>query len=178
MGGEGKSKSKHVNIIRLYASEHFIAHKLLAIENPENYKLVSAWHKMFFISDNQQRYEPTPEEYEECRKLYAAQVSIYFKSLWQSETYRQKMVGKPSYERTLEWRQHMSEIMTGRKFSEETHKKMSYSARHKPPVTQETRLKMSAANSGKNNGMYGKHHTEEAKQVQRELASKNSKGCH
>ena len=31
------------NLIDLFAREHFIAHKLLALENPENEKLVYAW---------------------------------------------------------------------------------------------------------------------------------------
>ena len=53
MGGKGSAKikgkpSKHPNIIWLYAEEHFIAHKLLAIENPNNSKLVYAWSMMAF----------------------------------------------------------------------------------------------------------------------------------
>ena len=44
--------------------EHFIAHKLLAEENPNNFKLVYAYAAMAFASNEyQERYELTPEEY-------------------------------------------------------------------------------------------------------------------
>lgn len=57
------------NLIDLYAREHFIAHQLLAEENPENYKLKYAYWNMCQCkgSDCQDRYVPTPEEYERCR---------------------------------------------------------------------------------------------------------------
>lgn len=35
-------RSTHPNCIWLYPQGHFIAHKLLALENPEDYKLVFA----------------------------------------------------------------------------------------------------------------------------------------
>ena len=40
LGGKGNSKAKHSNVIRLTAKEHFIAHKLLAKEYPNEIKLV------------------------------------------------------------------------------------------------------------------------------------------
>lgn len=39
----------------------------------------------------------------------------------------------------------------------------------KNPVKEETKLKLSELNSGENNGMYNKHHTEETKQLQSEI---------
>jgi len=36
------------NLIDLYAHEHFIAHKLLALENPDELKLVQAYNIMAF----------------------------------------------------------------------------------------------------------------------------------
>ena len=60
------------NLIDLYAHEHFIAHKLLAIENPNNDKLIYAWHMMAFVKDeNQDRYELSPEEYEEVKQAFS-----------------------------------------------------------------------------------------------------------
>ena len=60
------------NLIDLYAREHFIAHKLLANENPENESLIYAWWMMSHINNKtQERYELTPEEYEESRKCYS-----------------------------------------------------------------------------------------------------------
>lgn len=76
MGGLGDHKdgtfyreSTHTNCIRLYPREHFIAHKLLAQENPHNPKLVWAWQAMWMINDSYERYEPTPEEFEERKIL-------------------------------------------------------------------------------------------------------------
>jgi hypothetical protein len=64
MGG----KNDEDNLIDLYASEHFTAHKLLALENPSVDSLIYAWGCMAFPStQTQQRYELTPEEYEEVR---------------------------------------------------------------------------------------------------------------
>ena len=57
------------NLIDLYAREHFIAHKLLAEENPQNYQLKYAYWNMCQCTgrDGQNKYIPTPEEYEEAR---------------------------------------------------------------------------------------------------------------
>lgn len=61
------------NLIDLYAQEHFIAHRLLAKENPENEKLTYAWCCMAFAkNDYEDRYELTPEEYEEARIALSA----------------------------------------------------------------------------------------------------------
>lgn len=60
------------NLIDLYAKEHFIAHKLLAEENPDDDQLVYAYALMAFVKDkNQKRYELTPEEYEEARRTFS-----------------------------------------------------------------------------------------------------------
>lgn len=64
------------NLIDLFAREHFIAHKLLAEENPDDDKLAHAYTLMAFVKDkNQKRYELTPEEYEEVRKVYSEKFS-------------------------------------------------------------------------------------------------------
>ena len=65
------------NLIDLYAHEHFVAHKLLAEENPDNYKLVCAWWNMCNIKNNNEkdRYIPTPEEYENARRKFANYIS-------------------------------------------------------------------------------------------------------
>ena len=60
------------NLIDLFAKEHFIAHKLLAEENPDDDQLTYAYILMAFVKDkNQKRYELTPEEYEEVRKIHS-----------------------------------------------------------------------------------------------------------
>lgn len=64
------------NLIDLLAREHFIAHKMLAEENADDDPLVYAYLLMAFMKDkNQQRYELSPEEYEEARKLHAKKFS-------------------------------------------------------------------------------------------------------
>lgn len=56
------------NLIDLFAREHFIAHKLLAQENSGNRSLVYAWTMMAWIkTGSQERYQVTPEEYEEAK---------------------------------------------------------------------------------------------------------------
>ena len=60
------------NLIDLFAREHFIAHKLLALENQDNQKLIHAWWMMSTTTKSGQRQESvTPEEYEEARKLFS-----------------------------------------------------------------------------------------------------------
>ena len=57
------------NLIDLYAKEHFIAHKLLALENKENDKLQYAWWRMcsFKGYDGKRIYDISAEDYEEAR---------------------------------------------------------------------------------------------------------------
>ena len=60
------------NLIDLFAKEHFMAHKLLAEENAGDDQLMCAYAIMAFTKDkNQQRYELSPEEYENARKMCA-----------------------------------------------------------------------------------------------------------
>lgn len=64
------------NLIDLYAREHYEAHRLLALENPDNVKLVRAWWMMSHMSEAHQRdYELTAEEYEEARKAFRESMS-------------------------------------------------------------------------------------------------------
>ena len=64
MGGTNDKE----NLIDLYAREHFIAHRLLALENPHNYKLLYAYVSMAYLQcDLHKRYELSPEEYEEVK---------------------------------------------------------------------------------------------------------------
>ena len=53
------------NLVDLTLREHYIAHMLLAEENPEEEKLVCAWHFMSTIKGG--IYQATPEEYEASR---------------------------------------------------------------------------------------------------------------
>lgn len=112
--GDFKKKSTHPNCIRLFPREHFIAHKLLALENPNNPKLVWSWQAMWMLNDNYERYEPTPEEYEQ-RKLLLRLCGV-------SEKTKQKIskavsgVNNPIYgsKRTEETKQKLREANLGK----------------------------------------------------------------
>lgn len=74
-GGDGYSKNKHANIVRLTPGEHFKAHKLLALCFPE----VPAFQQAFFLMVstfkvksapfNQRSVEISEEDYELARTL-------------------------------------------------------------------------------------------------------------
>lgn len=76
VGGDPKKLSwdQHPNIIWLTAAEHFTAHKLLALENPENDKLVSAYKRMCYTKDN--KYIATAEDFELVRKTWGKAHSL------------------------------------------------------------------------------------------------------
>ena len=89
------------NLIDLYAQEHFIAHKLLSQENPDNDKLAYAFWMMSHIKDeNQQRYEVTPEEYEEAKVAFSVIHSKRMKGLFAGE--KHPNYGKHPSDETLE----------------------------------------------------------------------------
>ena len=152
MGGSNEEN----NFIDLYAREHFIAHKLLAIEHSDNQKLVYAFWMMAHCKSNKQdRYECTPEEYEEAK--------IAFSIAW-SENHSGE--NAPMY---------------GKHLSEEARKKIS-DAKKGNRHTQEARDKMSENHAdvfGENNPWYGKHPSEETREKMRnawtdERRAKNS----
>lgn len=74
LGGKGSSKAKHSNVIRLTAKEHFIAHKLLADENPTNLDLQWAyWLMCNKVSKNSNRdYNVLAVEFEKAKERVIA----------------------------------------------------------------------------------------------------------
>ena len=145
MGG-GDEKE---NLIDLYAREHFEAHRLLALENPNENGLVYAWWMMAHVnSDNQGRYELSHEEYEEARIANA-------------RIRKEKFSGKgnPMYGKvhTEEAKQKNRKAHIGKRASEETKKKMSESM------------------SGDKNPNYDKHHSDETRKKQSKRAKERLK---
>ena len=128
------------NLIDLYAREHFEAHRLLALENPKNNKLVSAWWLMCSCKrECQERYEATAEEYEKARIAFSERVkerqsgkNHYLYGKHPSNETRQKMSasrkGKTS---KLKGRCGKDSPTYGRKQSEEAKLKMSLSKKGK-----------------------------------------------
>lgn len=138
------------NLIDLYAREHFIAHKLLAKENPDNDSLVYAWNIMASAkTKKQKRYELTPEEYEEAKKRF-------------SEVHSKNVSGKnhPMYG---VHRYGENAPMYGKRHSDETRAKMREAAKNKPPISEERRQKLRESMLGEKNWNYGKHPSDETR---------------
>ena len=142
------------NLIDLFAREHFEAHRLLALENPENKKLIHAWWMMSTMLDSKQRrVQITPQEYEEARNRFSQSMMGE----------NNPMYGKPSHRRgahlTDEQKQYLREINLGernpkygKQLSAETKAKIS-SANLGKIASKEARLNMSNAHLGKNMGV-------------------------
>lgn len=127
------------NLIDLYAREHFIAHKLLALENPNNDKLIFAWNMMSVHIKSNSRYILTPEEYEELRKAVAVAISNTNKGRKDTEEQRkrksERLKGIPKSE---EHKKKLGLSHLGMKHSEQSKQKMSERQRgSKSPVAKE-----------------------------------------
>lgn len=117
MGGTNEEN----NLIDLYAREHFIAHKLLAEENPDNRKIVIALHCMATMyNDKHERYKIIPEEYEQIRIAHSKSL-IGSNNFWYgkhpTDETRNKMRESWDYDKhfTEEARRKMSENRKGEK---------------------------------------------------------------
>lgn len=166
MGGTDEKN----NLIDLFAREHFIAHKLLAQENPENEKLVYAWHAMAFVKNtSHQRYELTLEEFEEARKAHSAAMSGENNPNYGLIGEKNHLYGKKHAEETI---QKMKEMKYGEN-------NPFYGKCH----TDDSRKKMSDAQKQrfedpKNHPRYGKHASEETKdKLRRSFSGENNPAC-
>lgn len=123
------------NLIDLFADEHYMAHKLLSDENPDNTSLSRAYFLMSNLANNyqQDRYECTPEEYECARTRF----SVALKELYSDKT------NHPCY---------------GKHLSEKTRKKQSERAKER---LRDPRNNPMYGKHGLNNPNYGQHRSEE-----------------
>lgn len=139
-GGEPQKithKTKHENLVWLTLPEHFEAHRILALDNLNNYKIVFAF--MHLSTRKNGEIIKTAEEYE---KIRAAFIKL------DSEI----NTGKPS-------------SMKGKHFNNEVKKKVS--ERTKLALANpEIKLKMSIENSGRTPWNKGKKTSEETKAKQ------------
>ena len=138
MGGNNDKE----NLIDLLAREHFIAHQLLAKENPDNKQLVHAWALMSRVNNHNGKYEVTPEEYEAARKAYISLI----KGRQLSEEHRRK-IGNATRGHIVpeSARQAVAKANANRVWS------------------QKSRQKVSNAMSGEKHPLFGKHLTKETK---------------
>lgn len=132
------------NLIDLFAREHFEAHRLLALENPNNESLTYAWWMMSHgVKNNfQDICEITAKEYEEAK--------IAFSKLRTGRPVSddaKKMIGEKNRKRLSNPKNHPM-----------------YGKHH----TEETKQKLSEASKGRVSPMLGRHHTEESKKKMRE----------
>lgn len=153
------------NLIDLFAREHFEAHRLLALENPDNYKLASAFSMMAFPKNKNQNRCLTAKEFEEAR--------ILFGNLHKGRNH--PMFGKygennPNYGRkkSSETRRKISENHAN--FSGENHP--LYGKHHSNETKEKISNKLKKRWAGGNHPWYGRHHTEQTK----EKISKANKG--
>lgn len=129
------------NLIDLYAREHYMAHKLLALENQDNYKLQYAWLSMGFLRSKyiKGRYEITAEEYERLKEI-------------DSQLASKRMIGSgnPMYGKvhSEETRRKIGEKSKGRYFSEESRNKIGAHSKGKSRP-EEVRKKISEGHKGK-----------------------------
>lgn len=175
MGGGDKKE----NLIDLYAKEHYEAHRLLALENPDNDKLIYAWWMMSTVkSENtNERYEVSAEEYEEARKYLSSMMSkkmsgennnFYGKhhsdevkeQMKQSQKNRfENPENHPNYGKTTPEVTRIKISEANSNPSKETRKKMSDSAKMR--CTDEWRKshseRLKGRFTGENNPNYGKH---------------------
>ncbi len=66
------------NLIDLFAREHYLAHKMLAEENPHNKKLNYAWWAMSAFAHDKRIHDVTPAEYEQARLACVCGENNYF----------------------------------------------------------------------------------------------------
>ena len=129
------------NLIDLFAREHFIAHKLLTLENPHNEKLAYAWWQMCHCTNDEAEYEVTPYEYEDARQRVSAFLSE-----------SRKGENNPFY---------------GRSHSKESREKMSFKGENNPMYGVhrfgEDNPMYGVHRYGKENPMYGKHQSDESR---------------
>lgn len=127
---QGGSDSEE-NLIDLTAKEHFIAHKLLAKENPDILCLQQAWACMAFMGKD--HHEVTPEEFAECREAQAKLSKIRNtgtisprRGIPLTEEHKEKIrTTCKLYKPTEEAKCKQSAAQMGRQVSEETRKKLS-----------------------------------------------------
>ena len=141
------------NLIDLFAREHFEAHRLLALENPDNNGLTYAWGCMAFPQNQyQERYEISAEEYEECRKM--------LKTRNPSDETRNRM----STAQKARFQTPEDNPFFGRHHTEETKRIIRNKAKDRFKYPED-------------NPFYGKHHSEETKEKIRKAVEGTRSGA-
>jgi hypothetical protein len=140
------------NLVNLTAREHFVCHWLLAkmTSGQDHHKMLNALRMMRAEKQGQQRYNTkiTARVYENIKQEYAK---------LQSKTLKGKGNGFYGKKHTPEAREKIRQKNLGNKLTPEQYARLvaNTTGKKKPPITDEHRAKLSAAQSGKNNPRYG-----------------------
>lgn len=137
------------NIIKLLPEEHYLAHLLLCKIHPANQKLLYAAMNMTTGSmiNNGKRNNKL---YGWLRRRYAESMSgDNNPNRKNPEIQKQAALKRTGQKRSEETKQRMSASQKGRTFSDDTKKKMSESASNRPPISDETRHKLSIRSKGR-----------------------------
>lgn len=167
LGGDNES----MNLAPLLPREHFICHWLLTkmVNNKhDEWKMVNALgYMMWAENDNQERYKVTARLYEQLKNKHSKMKS------WALKGKRNGFYGKTH---TEEAKRKISEANKGSKLTPEQCSKVSASKLgvKREPFSEEWKANLSKSQSGKNNSMYGKTHSEETRKKQA-LARQGSK---
>jgi hypothetical protein len=94
------------NLIDLFAEEHYEAHKLLALENPNNDKLQFAWWQMCHCKKEDREYEVSAEDYAMAKEAHAVAIQKQSIERWANPKIRAKIQASLSDPKT---RKKMSE---------------------------------------------------------------------
>lgn len=94
------------NLIDLFAEEHYVAHKLLALENPDNDRLQFAWWQMSHCKKEDRDYEVSAEDYATAKRAHSSAIRKQSIKLWSNPESRSKIQSALSNPKT---RKKMSE---------------------------------------------------------------------
>lgn len=149
------------NLVNLYPEEHYLAHLLLCKIYPGNQKLLYAAMNMTTGSmiNNGKRNN---KAYGWLRRQYIESMSGDNNPARRDPNLQKEAAKKRvGQRRTEETKIRMSNAQKGRTFSNETKIKMAEAAKNRPPISEETRIKLK--NRTPNKGMLGKTMSAETK---------------
>jgi hypothetical protein len=162
LGGSDEEK----NLVLLTAKEHYICHKLLTYIYKGDRKIALAFHKMTYSKNG--TYIKSSSNYKYARELISLiplseetknKIKQYKSNQKRNDKISKSLTGKLKSE---EHKKAIRDANLGKKRPEWARKKMSdarkrlFESGYRMIISNETREKISKANSGKNNGMYGK----------------------
>lgn len=148
------------NLVSLTAREHFICHWLLTktTTGEDRYKMVNALRMMRAEKQGQKRYKTkiTARVYASIKEEYARMQSIRFSG---------KGNGFYGKKHTEEAKARISAANLGNRISDDQRAKITASklGKSRPEFNEEWRANLSAAKQGKNNSMFGKKQSDDAK---------------